>query len=136
MAMAKQRAGDFDCQTWEDKVLNLVVNALSHKDANARTTTCICLRNVFHAIKVVLWMKGSFFPLVQLLSDLSTSVQGIVGFGIGLAAMIVNKAAKFRYRSGNQFNCGGLTIRTPYGAVGHGGHYQGMVLSNGLQYVS
>ncbi|KAI3865298.1 hypothetical protein MKX03_037276 [Papaver bracteatum] len=69
--------------------------------------------------------------------------QGIVGFGIGLAAMgnraiaeiqfadyifpafdqIANEAAKFRYRSGNQFNCGGLTIRTPYGAVGHGGHY-------------
>nr|KAJ0220866.1 hypothetical protein LSAT_V11C200068470 [Lactuca sativa] len=49
--------------------------------------------------------------------------QGIVGFGIGLAAMIVNEAAKFRYRSGNEFNCGGLTIRTPYGAVGHGGHY-------------
>ncbi|GKA11486.1 2-oxoisovalerate dehydrogenase subunit beta 1, mitochondrial [Tanacetum coccineum] len=49
--------------------------------------------------------------------------QGIVGFGIGLAAMIVNEAAKFRYRSGNEFNCGGLTIRAPYGAVGHGGHY-------------
>ncbi|EXB94816.1 2-oxoisovalerate dehydrogenase subunit beta [Morus notabilis] len=49
--------------------------------------------------------------------------QGIIGFGIGLAAMIVNEAAKFRYRSGNQFNCGGLTIRAPYGAVGHGGHY-------------
>ncbi|XP_054805778.1 2-oxoisovalerate dehydrogenase subunit beta 1, mitochondrial isoform X4 [Prosopis cineraria] len=71
--------------------------------------------------------------------------QGIVGFGIGLAALvsgnraiaeiqfadyifpafdqIVNEAAKFRYRSGNQFNCGGLTIRAPYGAVGHGGHY-------------
>ncbi|KAF5930100.1 hypothetical protein HYC85_030973 [Camellia sinensis] len=49
--------------------------------------------------------------------------QGIVGFGIGLAATIVNEAAKFRYRSGNQFNCGGLTIRAPYGAVGHGGHY-------------
>ncbi|KAH1265842.1 2-oxoisovalerate dehydrogenase subunit beta 1, mitochondrial [Glycine soja] len=49
--------------------------------------------------------------------------QGIVGFGIGLAAMIVNEAAKFRYRSGNQFNCGGLTVRAPYGAVGHGGHY-------------
>jgi 2-oxoisovalerate dehydrogenase E1 component beta subunit len=33
---------------------------------------------------------------------------------------IVNEAAKFRFRSGNQFNCGGLTIRTPCGAVGHG----------------
>lgn len=71
------------------------------------------------------------------------SEQGLVAFGIGYAAMnktaiaevqfadyifpafdqIVNEAAKYRYRSGNQFNCGGLTIRAPYGAVGHGGHY-------------
>ena len=36
---------------------------------------------------------------------------------------LVNEAAKFRYRSGNQWNCGGLTIRAPCGAVGHGGHY-------------
>lgn len=36
---------------------------------------------------------------------------------------IVNEAAKFRYRSGNQFECGKLTIRSPYGAVGHGAHY-------------
>ena len=31
--------------------------------------------------------------------------------------------SKFRYRSGNQWNCGGVTIRSPCGAVGHGGHY-------------
>ena len=57
--------------------------------------------------------------------------QGIAGFAIGYASMgntaiaeiqfadyifpafdqIVNEAAKFRYRSGNQWNCGGLTIR-------------------------
>ncbi|KAJ2661508.1 hypothetical protein IWW48_002375 [Coemansia sp. RSA 1200] len=69
--------------------------------------------------------------------------QGIAGFGIGLASMgqtavaeiqfadyvfpafdqIVNEAAKFRYRSGGEFNAGGLTIRTPCSAVGHGGHY-------------
>ena len=69
--------------------------------------------------------------------------QGIAGFAIGLASLgittiaeiqfadyifpafdqIVNEAAKYRYRSGNQFNCGSLTIRTPYGAVGHGGLY-------------
>lgn len=69
--------------------------------------------------------------------------QGIVGFGIGVANtgttaiceiqfadyifpafdQIVNEAAKFRYRSGNQFNCGSLTIRTPCGAVGHGALY-------------
>lgn len=35
----------------------------------------------------------------------------------------MNEAAKFRYRSGNEFNCGKLTFRAPYGAVGHGGHY-------------
>ncbi|KAL3144538.1 2-oxoisovalerate dehydrogenase subunit beta 2, mitochondrial, variant 2 [Trebouxia sp. C0010 RCD-2024] len=71
------------------------------------------------------------------------SEQGIVGFGIGAAAsgytaiaeiqfadyiypafdQIVNEASKYRYRSGGEFNCGGLTIRAPYGAVGHGGHY-------------
>lgn len=69
--------------------------------------------------------------------------QGIVAFGIGLAAagstaiaeiqfadyifpafdQIVNEAAKFRYRSGNIFNCGKLTIRAPTGAVGHGALY-------------
>ena len=69
--------------------------------------------------------------------------QGIVGFGIGLAAMgytpvaeiqfadyifpamdqLVNEAAKYRFRSGGQYDCGGLTVRAPCGAVGHGGHY-------------
>ncbi|KAG2486460.1 hypothetical protein HYH03_014907 [Edaphochlamys debaryana] len=71
------------------------------------------------------------------------SEQGIVGFGIGLASLgstavaeiqfadyvfpafdqLVNEAAKYRYRSGGNFHCGGLTVRAPYGAVGHGGHY-------------
>ena len=36
---------------------------------------------------------------------------------------IVNEAAKYRYRSGGEFDVGRLTIRSPYGAVGHGGHY-------------
>ncbi|BFM10549.1 transketolase C-terminal domain-containing protein [Simiduia litorea] len=69
--------------------------------------------------------------------------QGIAGFAIGMAAQghipvaeiqfadyifpafdqIVNEAAKFRYRSGNQFNVGGLTIRTPYGGGIAGGLY-------------
>jgi len=69
--------------------------------------------------------------------------QGIVGFGIGLATagataiaevqfadyifpafdQIVNEAAKYRYRSGNLFDCGSLTIRSPCGAVGHGALY-------------
>jgi 2-oxoisovalerate dehydrogenase E1 component beta subunit len=69
--------------------------------------------------------------------------QGIAGFAVGLASaghtaiaeiqfadyifpafdQIVNEAAKYRYRSGNQFDVGGITFRAPYGAIGHGGHY-------------
>mmetsp|Transcript_11245 Transcript_11245/g.18089 ORF Transcript_11245/g.18089 Transcript_11245/m.18089 type:complete len:402 (-) Transcript_11245:76-1281(-) len=72
------------------------------------------------------------------------SENGIAGFAIGYASIsggtaigeiqfadyifpafdqIVNEMAKFRYRSGNQWNCGGVTLRSPCGAVGHGGHY-------------
>lgn len=71
------------------------------------------------------------------------SEQGIAGFGIGVAAagstaiaeiqfadyifpafdQIVNEAAKYRYRSGDLFNCGSLTIRSPCSAVGHGALY-------------
>jgi 2-oxoisovalerate dehydrogenase E1 component beta subunit len=71
------------------------------------------------------------------------SEQGIIGMAIGYAAMgktaiaeiqfadyifpaydqLVNEAAKYRYRSGGEFHCGGLTVRTPCGAIGHGGHY-------------
>lgn len=71
------------------------------------------------------------------------SEQGIVGFAIGASMMgqsviaeiqfadyifpafdqIVNEAAKMRYRSGSQFDCGSLTIRAPCGAVGHGALY-------------
>ena len=36
---------------------------------------------------------------------------------------IVNEASKFRYRCGNIFDVGGLTIRAPWGAVGHGALY-------------
>ncbi|RCN32522.1 2-oxoisovalerate dehydrogenase subunit beta domain protein, partial [Ancylostoma caninum] len=69
--------------------------------------------------------------------------QGIVGFAIGAAVggstaiaevqfgdyifpaydQLVNEAAKYRYRSGDMFNCGALTVRATYGAVGHGGLY-------------
>lgn len=36
---------------------------------------------------------------------------------------MVNEAAKYRYRSGNLFDCGKLTVRTPCSAVGHGALY-------------
>jgi len=38
-------------------------------------------------------------------------------------SQLVNEAAKFRYRSGGQFNVGHLTVRTPTMTVGHGGLY-------------
>lgn len=30
---------------------------------------------------------------------------------------LVNEAAKYRYRSGGAFDCGGLTVRMPYGVM-------------------
>jgi len=36
---------------------------------------------------------------------------------------IASEAARMRFRSGGDFACGGLTIRAPCGAVGHGGLY-------------
>ena len=36
---------------------------------------------------------------------------------------IVNEAAKYRYSSGSEFDCGSLTFRTPCSAVGHGALY-------------
>lgn len=36
---------------------------------------------------------------------------------------VVNEAAKLRYRCGSDYNCGRLTVRAPYGAVGHGALY-------------
>lgn len=71
------------------------------------------------------------------------SENGIAGMAIGYASVggtaigeiqfadyifpaidqIVNEMAKFRFRSGNQWNCGGVTLRAPCGAVGHGALY-------------
>lgn len=71
------------------------------------------------------------------------SEQGIIGVAIGMASVgytpiaeiqfadyvfpafdqIVNEASKYRYRAGSTWHCGGLTIRMPCGAVGHGGLY-------------
>lgn len=69
---------------------------------------------------------------------------GIIGLACGLAAnqahyalpeiqfsdyiypaldQLCNEVAKYRYRSGAQFDCGRMVIRAPWGAVGHGGLY-------------
>jgi len=69
--------------------------------------------------------------------------QGIIGFGIGMANcghtaiaeiqfadyifpafdQLVNECAKNRFRSGGEWDCGKLTVRTPCQAVGHGAIY-------------
>ena len=69
--------------------------------------------------------------------------QGIIGFANGLAAQgvpviaeiqfadyifpafdqLVNETAKYRYRSGNEFNVGNLTVRAPYGGGINGALY-------------
>ena len=46
-----------------------------------------------------------------------------------------NEAAKFRYRSGNLFNCGSLTVRAPCGAVGHGAHYHSQSVESFFAHV-
>ncbi|KAL9968485.1 hypothetical protein ACROYT_G020586 [Oculina patagonica] len=83
------------------------------------------------------------------------SEQGIVGFGIGMAAagataiaeiqfadyifpafdQLVNEGAKFRYRSGNLYDCGSLTVRAPCGAVGHGAHYHSQSVESFFAHV-
>ena len=77
---------------------------------------------------------------VIIITHSNNNYQGIAGFGIGLANVgytaiaeiqfgdyiypafdqLVNEAAKCRYRSGGQYDSGSLTIRTTWGAVGHG----------------
>ena len=47
----------------------------------------------------------------------------------------MNEAAKFRYRSGNLFNCGSLTVRAPCGAVGHGAHYHSQSVESFFAHV-
>lgn len=46
-----------------------------------------------------------------------------IHFQFSPSVQIVNEAAKYRYRAGGEFSIGGLTIRTPTMAVGHGGLY-------------
>lgn len=78
-------------------------------------TACdhICFLSLFlHTCGESNWLILTIFsPFFSLLLSFNSPPQ------------IVNEAAKYRYRSGGMFNVGGLTIRTPYGAVGHGGLY-------------
>ncbi|XP_057953452.1 uncharacterized protein LOC131147850 isoform X4 [Malania oleifera] len=63
------------------QVLNLVTDALTHNSAEVRVAACICLKSVSRSVKNL--SAGHFMtetivmPLVQLLHDPSTSVQGM-----------------------------------------------------------
>jgi 2-oxoisovalerate dehydrogenase E1 component beta subunit len=63
------------------------------------------------------------FDQVRSLNLFFALLFAIVDIFLATMRQIVNEAAKYRYRSGGEFNVGGLTFRSPYGAVGHGGHY-------------
>ncbi|KAH1197104.1 Armadillo repeat-containing protein 8 [Glycine max] len=87
-------------------VLNLVVDALTHEDASVRTAACICLRSVSRSIKNL--SAGRFmnervvFPLVQLLSDISTSVQ------VAALGAISNIVVDFMPHKSTFIQCGGI----------------------------
>ena len=93
--------------------------------------------SVQHTLMVSLYpMSLSLFQLPSF-SPILPSEQGIAGFAVGYAStggtavaeiqfadyifpafdQIVNEAAKFRFRSGSDWNCGGLTIRCPSGEL-------------------
>ncbi|ESW18700.1 hypothetical protein PHAVU_006G062700 [Phaseolus vulgaris] len=88
------------------QVLNLVIDALTHEDASVRTAACICLRSVSRSIKNL--SAGRFmnervvFPLVQLLSDLSTSVQ------VAALGAICNIVVDFLPHKSTFVQCGGI----------------------------
>ncbi|XP_056844403.1 uncharacterized protein LOC108857068 [Raphanus sativus] len=70
---------DCRCSFLSLEVLDLLVNALRHKNADVRTAACICFRNAARSVKNL--SAGRFtadhvmLPLVQLLHDPSSSVQ-------------------------------------------------------------
>ena len=102
-------------------------------------------KTAIHKLKVLVKQSSCSNLLKNRIGENKTSFfeQGIAGFGIGVAAagataiaeiqfgdyifpafdQIVNEGAKFRYRSGNLFDCGSLTFRATWGAVGHGALY-------------
>ncbi|KAL5062334.1 hypothetical protein RYX36_024071 [Vicia faba] len=88
------------------QVLNLLVNALTHDEANVRTAACICLKTVSRSIKNL--SAGYFMneriviPLVRLLSDLCTSVQ------VAALGAISNIVVDFTPNKSTIIQCGGI----------------------------
>ncbi|XP_050915505.1 uncharacterized protein C26H5.04-like [Lathyrus oleraceus] len=89
------------------QVLNLLINALTHDEANVRTATCICLKKtVSRSIKNL--SAGYFMneriviPLARLLSDLCTSVQ------VAALVAISNIVVDFTPNKSTFIQCGGI----------------------------
>ncbi|XP_027332043.1 armadillo repeat-containing protein 8-like [Abrus precatorius] len=88
------------------QVLNILIDALSHDDANVRSAACICLKSVSRSIKNL--SAGYFMneriviPLVQLLSDISTSVQ------VAALGAISNIVVDFTPHKSKFMQCGGI----------------------------
>ncbi|CDI87145.1 branched-chain alpha-keto acid dehydrogenase E1 component beta chain, putative [Eimeria praecox] len=119
------------------------INSALHIALETDPTACVFGEDVAFGgvFRCSVDLRDKFGP--QRVFNTPLSEQGIAGMAVGMAAVgytaiaeiqfgdyifpafdqIVNEAAKFRYRSGNNWNCGKLTIRSSWGAVGHGGLY-------------
>eukprot|EP00761_Pharyngomonas_kirbyi_P009299 gb/GECH01009315.1/.p1 GENE.gb/GECH01009315.1/~~gb/GECH01009315.1/.p1 ORF type:complete len:394 (+),score=70.77 gb/GECH01009315.1/:1-1182(+) len=136
---------ELDLSAYKTEKMNLFqsINNALKTSLEQDSTTCLFGEDVAFGgvFRCSMGLREQFGP--DRVFNTPLSEQGIGGFGIGMAAMgvkniaemqfadyifpafdqLVNEAAKYRYRSGASFNVGGLTVRAPWGAVGHGGHY-------------
>lgn len=119
------------------------INSAMHIAMETDPTACVFGEDVAFGgvFRCSVDLRDKFGP--QRVFNTPLSEQGIAGMAIGMAAVgytaiaeiqfgdyifpamdqIVNEAAKFRYRSGSSWNCGKVTFRSSWGAVGHGGLY-------------
>ncbi|KAG5238408.1 armadillo repeat-containing protein [Salix suchowensis] len=88
------------------KVLNQVIDALTHDCADVRASACICLRSITRSIKNL--CAGYFMnemlviPLIRLLDDPSVSVQ------VAALGVISNIVVDFTTRKSTFIQCGGV----------------------------
>ncbi|KAG6762327.1 hypothetical protein NC652_023085 [Populus alba x Populus x berolinensis] len=90
------------------KVLNQVIDALTHDCADVRTSACICLRSVTRSIKNLCagyFMKEMVvIPLIRLLDDPSVSVQ------VAALGAMSNIVVDFTTHKSTFIQCGGIKL--------------------------
>ncbi|XP_022926791.1 uncharacterized protein C26H5.04-like isoform X1 [Cucurbita moschata] len=88
------------------QVMNVVINALKHESSDIRIAACTCLRSVSRSIKNLsagyFMNEAVVFPLVQLLHDLSNTVQ------VAALGAISNIAVDFSTKRSIFIECGGV----------------------------